>query len=313
LAASDIEWTDKVWNAVRGCSLVSQGCKRCYAMRQAHRFSGPGMPYEGLTVLNATGPTWTGKVVCDEKKLDEPLHWKKPCRIFVNSMSDLFHKDVSFEFIDRVFAVMALCPQHTFQILTKRPETMMEWSRPVGQVMRRDFVNVALHRMMDRMEEFPRGRAFPRNAPTLPFPNVCLGVSVEDPKTWRERTEVLKQVPAAVRWVSYEPALADLGEIDLRGINWLVCGGESGPGARPMHPDWTRSARDQCIAAGVPFFFKQWGEFAPQKDDDHGPWPGSKVEKWEDSPMLIKYGKKAAGRLLDGREWNEYPKLATGN
>lgn len=270
MSDTKIEWTNKTWNCVRGCSLVSQGCKRCYAMKQAHRMSGPGGLYEGLTVLNSTGPTWTGKVVCDESKLEDPLHWKKPARIFVNSMSDLFHEDVPFEFIDKVFAVMALCPQHTFQILTKRPARMLEYL-----VSRSKSANYWKNGV-------PRGFALDWNGISLvrfPLPHVWFGVSVEDRKTWLERGEILKQVPAAVRFISYEPALDSLETVDLSGIQWVIVGGESGPGARPMHPDWARCIRDQCIAAGVPFFFKQWGGVH----------------------------KKAAGRLLDGREWSEYP------
>jgi protein gp37 len=256
-----IEWTDRTWNCIRGCSLVSQGCKHCYAMRQAHRFGGPGMPYEGLTVLNATGPTWTGKVVCDESKLEDPLHWKKPCMVFVNSMSDLFHEDVPESFILACFTTMRLAQQHKFQILTKRPERMLEI---IGRWKREGLTL--------------------REGHGCELPNVWLGVSVEDQKTADERIPLLLQTPAALRWVSYEPALGPVTfeflhyngicEVDsMRGthgvirphggtnarIDWLVCGGESGPGARPFDLDWARDVREQCTAAGVPFFMKQAG------------------------------------------------------
>lgn len=299
MADSNIEWTDKVWNTVTGCTKVSQGCKNCYAEGIADRFFATSYP------PNADGSLRVfTDVRCHEDRLEQPLRWReKKCEqcngtglagfdqcsgcngrgkrglyIFVNSMSDLFHEDVEFTFISHVFQIMRRCP-HTFQILTKRAARMLEFARS--------------------------------HPATMQFSKAWLGVSVEDRKTWMERSEILRQIPAAVRMVSYEPALGDLGQIDLSGIGWLICGGESGPNARPMHPDWARSVRDQCVTAGVPFFFKQWGEFSPVKPNDHGPWPGSKVEKWEDSPMLIKYGKKSAGRLLDDREWNEYPTLQT--
>ena len=259
---SKIEWTDRTWNCVKGCSLVSQGCKNCYAMRQAHRFHGPGQPYEGLTQIANGHPVWTGKVVCDESKLDEPLHWRKPCRVFVNSMSDLFQEDVPFEFIGEVLTIIGVAKQHTFQVLTKRPARMREF--------------MASHDCIG----------------TYPPPNLWLGVSVEDQETADERIPLLLQTPAAVRWVSYEPALGpvnlaipkgfvttaekgripdrysalmehtrlyDEGDLHWPKIDWVVVGGESGPGARPMHPDWARSVRDQCVAAGVPFFMKQMG------------------------------------------------------
>jgi protein gp37 len=350
LAASDIEWTDKVWNPVRGCSLVSQGCKNCYAMRQARRMSGPGQPYEGLTVLNATGPTWTGKVVCDESKLDEPLHWKKPCRIFVNSMGDLFHEDVPFTFIDQVFAAMALCPQHIFQILTKRParmleyfscDTGLEWKGTNGladaPAPRKDAIAVMAFEMYQGADRFTDNEMMIQDK-RWPLPNVWLGVSVEDQKTADERIPLLLQTPAAVRWVSYEPALGPVGlgrlvwfkegfsdpdfqekSMGRSRLDWVVCGGESGPGARPMHPDWARSVRDQCVAAGVPFFFKQWGQFSPDECGPRGEWvrrDGGCIKpplQPGEAKFMFGVGKKAAGRLLDGREWNEYPKPETRN
>lgn len=260
--STKIEWTDETWNPVRGCAIVSKGCTNCYAMKQAHRFSGPGQPYEGLTKLTKGGPVWTGKIRLVPERLDDPLRWKEPRRIFVNSMSDLFHEDVPHEFIARVFATMVEARQHTFQILTKRPARMLE----------------VMKRFVAENEEF--GGELPEDVPPR---NVWLGVSTEDQAAADERIPLLLQTPAAVRWISAEPLLGpiDLGihrygetvrsYLRLRergrggdiqsgvGLDWVVAGGESGPGARPMHPDWARSLRDQCKAAGVAFLFKQWG------------------------------------------------------
>ena len=228
-------------------------------------------------------------------RLDAPLHWKKPRRVFVNSMSDLFHKDVPFEFVDQVFATMAWMQEHTFMVLTKRADRMEEFFNEAGNPSRRHIL-----------------------------PNVWLGVTVENQKAADERIPLLLQTPAAVRFVSVEPMLRPvditsyLNSLYIIGnvpentiyeppLDWVICGGETGPGARPMHPDWVRSLRDQCQAAGVPFFFKSWGDW----------WPAEKgrlydIEKtrsimWIDGQDMLKIGKKAAGRLLDGVEWNEYP------
>jgi protein gp37 len=313
-----IQWTDETWNCVRGCSRVSAGCGDstgggCYAERQAYRFSGPGMPYEDLVKMTTKGPRWTGKVVLVEDKLNEPLHWKKPRRIFVNSMSDLFHESLSFGDIFRVVLVMQQAPQHVFQVLTKRPARMkefFEWMAIWGEA-------TALAMNVREYYEWP-------------YPNTWLGTSVEDQKTADERIPLLMEVPAAVRWISAEPLL---GPIDLESvptmegsIDWVVVGGESGAGARPMHPDWARSLRDQCVAAGVPFFFKQWGEWARTKGltqeqrDKARPvviFPDGHTEETlrhgagrnERAAISWRVGKKAAGRLLDGREWNEFPKV----
>ena len=242
--ATTIEWTDTVWNPVRGCSLVSAGCANCYAMKQAHRFSGKGKPYEGLTELGPQGPRWTGKVRLVPDVLEAPLHWRQPRRVFVNSMSDLFHEDVPDEFIDRVWGIMSLAPRHTYQILTKRPERMLA---VVSKL-------VARHACRDGSD--------------WPLPNVWLGVSVENQQTADERIPLLLQTPAAVRFVSAEPLL---GAIDLcrycapnfpcdwPGLDWVIVGGESGPKARPCYMAWILSIKDQCQAAGVPVFIKQLG------------------------------------------------------
>lgn len=348
---SAIEWTDATWNPIRGCSVISPGCKNCYAMKQAHRFSGKGQPYEGLTQLTkgagpdgkkTKNPVWTGKMQFVEKHLLDPLKWKDPRRIFVNSMSDLFHEGVTDEQLDQVFAVMALSPKHTFQVLTKRPERMLAWfTRPNDPAYTKTLSNTSawyVWKQADRIQlRFAKGRSpispfrwteYEENDSVAPWPlpNVWLGVSVESQKYADERIPLLLQTPAAVRWVSAEPLL---GPVKLNkyaaaytpgpqntgvlpGINWLVAGGESGPGARPMHPDWARSLRDQCIAAVVPFFFKQWGEYALGALNDNWDAVANDDNLRVDDPNLnvaqvTRVGKKAAGRLLDGKEWNQYP------
>lgn len=322
-AKTGIEWTDATWNPILGCSRVSEGCRNCYAERIAGRFPNSSV-YGGLTQIVNGRAVWTGQIK-ETKKLLEPLSWKSSKRVFVNSMSDLFHENVSDELRDRIFAVMALCPQHTFQVLTKRPENMLRYiTRGVGGIVRRDFVNAWFHHLN------PTHRN-DQHVSQWPLPNVWLGVSVETQKAADERIPLLLQTPAVVRFISAEPLLGMVTlrevqydrtvEIDtltgdhgvirpLRGrshrkLDWVICGGESGPGARPMHPDWARSLRDQCRAAGVPFFFKQWGEWLPAGED------GGKTEKLgqvlnaSDKPWRV--GKKAAGALLDGREWKQFP------
>jgi len=302
---SGIEWTDATWNPVTGCAKVSQGCKNCYAEREWPRLSAnpKAVKYYGRPFTD---------VACHEDVLDQPLRWTRPRRIFVNSMSDLFHEDVPFEFIGLVFAVMSVTTRHTYQVLTKRPARMLEFFQWADDKYRGWWDS-----------PWPAGiqwKGYDNCGPAFPFENVWLGVSAEDQKTADERIPLLLQTPAAVRWVSAEPLL---GEIDLaqsmkRGswwktnphsiIDWVVVGGESGPKARPMHPDWVRSLRDQCQAARVPFHFKQWGEWAPnclcQK-----PAPCKETPRPEPGKMgcMFRCGKKAAGRELDGRTWDEWP------
>jgi protein gp37 len=230
---SAIEWTEATWNPVRGCTKVSPGCKHCYAETFAERFRGvPGHPFEqGFDIRLVP------------EALDLPRRWRRGRLVFVNSMSDLFQDDVPVEFIQRVFAVMRDCPQHQFQVLTKRAERLSELASQI---------------------DWP--------------PNVWMGVSVENADyTWRVR--LLQGVPAAVRFVSVEPLLGPIARLPLRGVHWVIVGGESGHRAREMSPDWARSIRDQCRDAGVAFFFKQWGGVR----------------------------RKLAGRELDRREWNEMP------
>ncbi len=240
---STIEWTETTWNPVRGCTRISPGCERCYAESMAHRFSGAGGPYEGLTRNRGNGPRWSGKLRLVEEGVDEPRRWRRPRIVFVNSMSDLFHQKVPLAFIQRIFATMEACPQHTFQVLTKRADRLLELSG------------------------------------SLPWPkNVWMGVSVESAE-YEWRVDRLREVPAEVRFLSLEPLLGPLSNLDLDGIHWVIVGGESGPGARPMKKTWVRAVRRQCRRAGVPFFFKQWGGVR----------------------------KKEAGRKLDGRTYDEMP------
>lgn len=326
-----IEWTDQTWNPIRGCTRVSEGCRHCYAERQAARFAGPGQPFDGYVTGSGAGARWTGRVELVEAKLYEPLGWRRPRRVFVNSMSDLFHESLPDECIDRVFAVMALAPQHTFQVLTKRHERMREYMS--GD--RYGVVNAAVEIVSDARGDVA-GLVQRENMDATglwPLPNVWLGMSVEDQPTADERMPVLSATPAAVRYVSAEPLL---GPVDLRPwlvatprLDWVIVGGESGPGARPMHPDWVRSLRDQCAEAGVPFFFKQWGEFSPAGPPDRPGWgewldadlmsghaqlvgprtrPATRILGRRLIPMW-RVGKKRAGRLLDGVEHNGSPPL----
>lgn len=326
-----IEWTDATWNPVVGCTRISPGCKNCYAhqlhdMRHKAFKAGKKLPAQYAQPFT-TLQTMDGR-------LDYPLHWKKPRRIFVNSVSDLFHESVPFEFIHAVWGTMRRTPQHTYQILTKRADRMLE---VVSQIR--------------AMEAMGYAKGF--------YSHVHLGVSVDNQTAADERVPLLLQVPAAVRFLSCEPLL---GRVDIcehlgmwwnstmqafegdgaminrrgieglthPGIGWVIAGGESGKGARPMHPDWARSLRDQCQAAGVPFFFKQWGEWFPgfDKDKDYsveergeGAKASTQKAQWlnlaggqgfhgERVVGMRRTGKKAAGRLLDGREWNEFPKVA---
>lgn len=283
---SNIEWTDATWNPVLGCSKVSPGCDNCYAISMSHRIEATGNPaYEGLTtrVYDHAGAfmtretDWTGTIRCLPERLDQPLRWKRPRRIFVNSMSDLFHPDVPENFIWEVFGVMERARQHQFQILTKRPQRMARVLGSLGE---------------DADDEIPE---------VWPLANVWAGTSIEsDRYTFRARH--LAATPAVIRFLSLEPLLGPLPSLDLDGIGWVIVGGESGPGARPMHPDWVRSIRDRCQEAGVPFFFKQWGAYTWERTTTAfaGTVTSSGLQ-----PRRV--DKKLAGRELDGRTWEEYP------
>ncbi len=244
VSKSSIEWTETTWNPVAGCTVVSPGCTNCYAMRMAARLSLMGQKkYVGLTRQTGGRAKWNGKIHCDYKTLEYPRNWKNGRTIFVNSMSDLFHENVPIDFIQDVFDVMNDTPQHTYQILTKRA---------------------------DRLEELARKLTWSSN--------IWMGVSVEN-QDYYPRIASLRRVPSHVRFLSLEPLLGPLGQINLSGIGWVIVGGESGPNARPLSPDWVRRIRDQCVSQNVAFHFKQWG----------GP------------------NKKKTGRILDGKTWDELP------
>lgn len=280
-----IEWADATWNPVTGCTKVGEGCRNCYAKTFAERFEGtPGHYFE------------TGfKVTLRPEKLVQPPKWMRPRRILVNSMSDLFHPEVPFDFIDRVFKIMELSHQHTFMILTKRPERMREYM---------SWYKCCTTPFLQEGEQYD----------WKPLPNVWLGVSVENQQAADERIPLLLETPAAVRFLSCEPLL---GSIDLdnywgdpsSGIDWVIAGGESGSKARPVHPWWVQELRDQCRDAGVPFFFKQWGEWK----ETHAlrcNEPGIKGKPWfnfDPDTSVCRIGKQAAGRELDGRTWDEFP------
>lgn len=226
MAETSIEWTDATWNPVAGCLIITPGCTNCYAMRMAARLEAMGLPkYEGLTRKSGNRHIWTGKVRLDEASLEIPLKWKKPRKIFVNSMSDLFHADVPAEFIARVWSVMERTPQHTYQILTKRPERMRE---------------VITSLSLPAME------------------HIWLGTSVEDSRVL-PRLDDLRSTPAIIRFVSFEPLIGSVKSADLTDIHWAIVGGESGPRARPMDQEWVDEIRVNCLASDTAFFFKQWG------------------------------------------------------
>lgn len=254
---SSIEWTEATWNPVTGCTRVSRGCDNCYAVTMTRRLAAMGQEkYQDL--INPGKGHFNGRIKLHEDALSIPLKRRKPTTYFVNSMSDLFHKDVPFAFVDRVFAVMALCPQHTFQILTKRPERMAEYITGQGGV----------YHVQGRIQAgmFAHASQFPKWE--WPLPNVWLGTSVEDQDAANERIPHLLRCPAAIRFLSCEPLLGpvDLTQITIPydsarpEIDWVIVGAESGRGARPMNLDWVRALRDQCHMAGMPLFFKQDAE-----------------------------------------------------
>ena len=368
--STKIEWVKnpdgtagKTWNPITGCTKISPGCANCYAERMACRqacmgnksyqsvihwrsdVSGLDYPGHARKAAGDCRGHWNGKIAVVKDRFDEPLHWRKPCNIFVCSMADLFHDDVPDDVIDRVFGVMAHCEQHVFQLLTKRSARLLRYMSQWES---------------SRTVPVPSGQ--PRNnfLQPWPLPNVWAGVTVES-GDYLSRLGDLMATPAAVRFVSLEPML---GSVDLRNwlgnpivrrmdresgagcgfLDWVICGGETGPGARPMNPAWVRDLRDQCVSANVPFFFKGWGEWAPLPepftytpavgsgnreynlalgryrkkhhatlllDDRPEGWPpymireGTGLTDGEGGMACV--GKKRAGRLLDGREWNQMP------
>ena len=296
-----IEWTDETWNPLVGCERVGPGCDHCYAIGVVHRQMSP--QHVGLTVKPDGAPTdWTGELREVPHLLDKPLRWRRPRRIFVNSLSDLFHRDVTDDYIAQVFAVMALAPQHSFQVLTKRPQRM------AGLLASDDFVASMCSEILARTPS----KAATDAAWRWPLPNVWLGTSIETDR-YAFRADHLRATPAAVRWISAEPLLGPLPTLNLEGIGWVVAGGESGPGARPMDPDWARDLRDRCATADVPFLFKQWGNWAPTGAQVLGRlardevYVGQPVNEWGSRMTLRRTSKAEAGRELDGRTHDGYP------
>lgn len=363
-----IEWTEATANVINGCSVLSPGCTNCYAMRLAGTRMKHHQTREGLTIDTKAGPVWNGTTRFHEPALQQVLHWQRGRMIFWNAHGDMFHDSVPDEWIDRCFAAMALTPQHKHQVLTKRSARMRDYlSRPGIEVrIGLDALGLVLEAMsLNPKSQLGAGIKAkgsdinPGGLTNWPLPNVWLGVSVEDQTRADERIPDLLATPAAVRWISAEPLL---GPLYLRGIktfqfrgcelvdslagwgmdflgeevatvnkiDWVVAGGESGPNARPMHPDWARSLRDQCAAAGVAFLFKQWGEWYPGlcgRDGDQGgiatfpgfpdgeTFGGRPTHWWGNThsfstppgPISVNIGKKRAGRLLDGVQHDGYP------
>ncbi|TYB71151.1 phage Gp37/Gp68 family protein [Nonomuraea sp. PA05] len=349
---SDIEWLrgpdgrrGSTWNFVIGCTKRSPGCgmprwegdKRggCYAIIQATIRAGNPNPkvataFAGLTHRTEHGRDWTGQVNILRDRLDKPLKWREPRRVFVNSLSDLWDDQVPEDVIAHAFAVMAMTPQHTYLILTKTPGRMRamlrsdDFWKAVGEAGR----GIALakvrgkYRSASAMQLTSDSSADGYWMPVRPLPNVQIGVSVEDQKWADLRIPILLDTPhIAVRWISAEPLL---GRIVLRSewldpwknpatLDWVVAGGESGPQARPMHPDWARGLRDQCVAAGVPFFFKQWGAWTPSGMvgvGNQGPrfaYIGDPVDEHGHRIVMENVGKHQAGAVLDDETWTEYP------
>lgn len=381
-----IEWADKTWSPIIGCDRVSDGCLGCYAIPQARIRSAnpnPKVAEAFAGTVHDTGERidWTGQVNILDERLTQPMQWRKPLRIFVNSLSDMFHKNVPTEFIQQVFAVMALTPRHTYQMLTKRHARMRALlNDPVFRLG----VLVWTARLQDDKHPMPPWNPGDRTLKTWPLPNLHLGVSVEDQQWADIRIPALLATPAAVRWISAEPLLGpvDLGIDDPHrdhdsddvhgvphprvcltcstndreiayfrrepggnGIDWVVVGGETGHRARPTHPDWFRSLRDQCTAAGIPFFFKQFGDWGLEAPLDangsilsgkrgmgmvlandgtlydpgdlsypDGPRRGEALRAGHDKAHLTavyRVGKKKAGRELDGREHNDFPAVSS--
>jgi protein gp37 len=346
-----IEWTDATWNPITGCSVVSPGCTNCYAQQLAGTRLRNHPSRAGLTRESAGRHVWNGQVRFNVEWLDEPLRWRRPRMIFVCAHGDLFHESVPDEWISAVFGIMAAAPHHTYQVLTKRPERAYAW---FARMKDASTAQGYLHEAVKSRMGYDNPRRPAVNITRWPLPNVWLGVSVEDQRRADERIALLIATPSAVRWISAEPLLGPIefrwkpyaheatgeeyrdylervGSVDqyeaLRKIDWVVAGGESGHNARPMHPDWARSLRDQCFAAGVPFFFKQWGEYATLEQsglDLNECYAKSKFGGWVEldgkhsigegaypldtgAEHVFGLGKKHSGRLLDGVEHNAYP------
>lgn len=330
--STGIEWTQETWNPTIGCSMVSPGCEHCYAINTAWiRQANPNMKgkYDNVVQKTAGGRlNWTGNINLGDNALRLPLKRKQPTLYFVNSMSDLFHPNMPEDWQDEIHAVMALCSHHTFQVLTKRPELMAEYYR--GNWQERVIAKLRVVYQQESPQMFDLCADAERRLQINDYlQNIWQGTTVEDQQCADERIPHLLTVPAAVRWLSCEPML---GKVDIskwlnsstsqQNIDWVVCGGETGKESRPMFPTWAQGLRDQCLAADVPFFFKQWGDWYPLLE-----WKASNVRNklymWEDGStevdvyhkdgkggqIMAKIGKKAAGNLLDFAEYRAMPKI----
>lgn len=344
---SKIEWTNETWNPIIGCSKVSEGCKNCYAEKMAGRLSNIPSTHQNYKEVVRWGQSvktdmyyglqkWNGKTHLIESVLEKPFHWRKPRMIFVCSMGDLFHESVPFWWIDKVFAVILANPHHTFQILTKRPERMLEWFNYKNTSWKNEGMQGPERIRYQAYAQFGAKVEYD-NGDYWPLKNLWIGVSAENQEQANKRIPVLNAIPAQVKFVCLEPLLS---RIDLNKslghtlkhhagglkncLSWVIVGGESGPKARPMHPDWVRSIRDQCKDAEVPFFFKQWGEWRESVNQDFG-----RYHKWQwitpsgitddcmgrnlinnhewNTKLMFRSGKKKAGNLLDGKTYQEFP------
>lgn len=324
-----IEWTDATANFLNGCSVLTAGCKRCYAMKLAGTRMKDHPTRKGLTIDTKEGPVWTGEVRPHWPAIAQVLSWTKPRMIFWNAHGDLFHENVPDELIDCVFAAAALTPQHTHQFLTKRSARMMQYYRGldlaggVGRVAR---FAVAMGRIFQETghHSCKPGQGVP--IVPHPLPNVWLGVSAENQECWDERVSHLRQCSAAVRWVSAEPLLGEIVDsMHMHLIDWVVAGGESGPKSRPMHPGWAIALREQCAGTGTAFLFKQWGDWMPVTrlayvGDDPGTarpirsaiisgriYRREHIHHFPDNQPMVRVGKKIAGRMLVGVQHDGYP------
>ncbi|WP_371432909.1 DUF5131 family protein [Novosphingobium sp.] len=329
MSRSKIEWTDRSdWNPIRGCTRISPGCGGpgdhggCYAEVMAARFSDPGQWGHGFAERTAKGARWTGKVEIQWDRLELPLRWRTPATIFASSTSDFFHAALLMYDVAQLFGVMIAAHHlrgHIFQVLSKRGDIMRAW---LNNPEFWEIANAAAGAyVMERVDPLNRRSDDARATlddygPENPPPGIWLGVSVEDQPRADERREDFRATPAAVKFVSYEPAL---GPVDWTGwdfVQQIIGGGESGPKARPMHPDWQRATRDYCAAHGIAYFFKQWGEWFPYGEIDgdghqNSRTMGERSGSWHEwkagKGFSVRIGKKAAGRLLDGRTHEEFP------
>lgn len=305
LTPTNIDWTDFVWNPMSGCTKLSEGCENCYAADMAKR-----LQRIQETTGKDLGYSDGFAVTLHPERLGAPLNHKKGAKVFVNSMGDLFHEDVPFYFIDEMFAIMALTPQHTYQILTKRPERMKDYFKPEynGYKMTAYASRKIKVEGINRSSTKEIGEAYTlfESENILPLSNVWLGVTIESPKH-KDRADDLRNTPAAKHFLSLEPLIEDLGELNLDGIDWVIVGGETGANARPMHPDWVASIKAQCEAAGVPLFFKQWGEYITLPVGKLV--TGCTYKYFGDGRQAVKIGTKNTGHLIDGKEYREYPNL----